>query len=183
MTEDGKTKKVKVYEITENIAVSIETCLGRNLLINREKQKVFIGSDREEKSFAVFVTSNKKPEEALLRIYISPNAEEPDLSEAMKELPQILSEKYPFAKEIVSEIEDNDGIIKQAMTGFSVKKRIIVYGKELHGKPKSKPEKPPAKIIKKREKLKKHLPAKKQISESRLASLREIARNIQKQAD
>ncbi len=129
-----ETNKANIIaeEITENISTAIEICLERELAINPKKQKIFIVKDNKEKPFAVFVTSNEKPEIVQLHIFVNKKAEDINLAEAVKGIPQILSEKYPLAEKIRIQIKDNEGIIKRSLNEFSVKERNIVYEKNLH---------------------------------------------------
>lgn len=130
MKENNTAVRVKVEEITVNIPEKIKNCLERILIVNPKKQKIFI-AENIKNPFAVFVTSNEKPQIIQLSIFPNKKTEEADLSEAILELQHILPDIYPNAEKIIVQIKDNDGVVKQALHDFSIKERIIVYEKNL----------------------------------------------------
>lgn len=130
MAKTGKASKIEVKEITENASQIIEDCLGKKLKTDPEKQKIFI-VENDNGTFAIFITSNANPKIVNLNIFPGLKATEPELREGIDILRRILPDIYNNAEKIITQIKDNDSIVKQALCDFNIKDRFIVYEKTL----------------------------------------------------
>lgn len=131
-------KETVILEITNlpNIQEEIEKCLGKGLKINPE-EKVFIGINNKLGPFAVFVASNKKPDNVILNIYINPKTEEADLTKAINELIHIMPDIYPDSKTISIIASNKNKKILNALLAseFPAKENLTRFEKILHKTP------------------------------------------------
>lgn len=137
MIKTIETAKVTVDEINENIPGTIEKCLGKKLITDPIKHKIFIAKNLGDE-FAVFV-ANDSPGTVQINIFLNIKSDRSDLVDGIEEFLRKLAVKFG-AKTVRIRVKDNEGIIKQALqtAGFSIVERkdmAILFEKKLRPAP------------------------------------------------